>query len=60
MLQQEKWYSLIVKRLRGESRNVAAEPLPERWIDLIRHLDEAEQKRDASEAEARPQDQRKQ
>jgi hypothetical protein len=30
MLQHEKWYSLIVKRLRRESKNVVAEPLPER------------------------------
>ena len=59
MLQREKWYSLIVKRVRRESKNVVAEPLPERWTDLILHLDEQERKRDAHEAEARPQDQRK-
>jgi hypothetical protein len=59
MLLQEKWYSLIGKRLREENKNVAAESLPKRWIDLIRHLDEEERKRDARGAEARPQDQRK-
>jgi hypothetical protein len=58
MLLQEKWYSLIGKRLRDENNNVGAERLPKRWLDLIRHLDEEERKRDAHEAEARPQDQR--
>jgi hypothetical protein len=60
MLQQEKWYSFIAKRLRDENKTVAAEPLPKRWMDLIRYLDEEERKRDAHGAEARPQDQRKQ
>ena len=31
---------LIAKRLRGESEEAAREQLPQRWVDLIRYLDE--------------------
>jgi len=33
---------LIAKRLRADSEDVAREPLPERWLDLIKYLDEQE------------------
>ena len=33
---------LIAKRLRTTSEGVAREPLPERWVDLIKYLDERE------------------
>jgi len=33
---------LIAKRLRTASEDVAREPLPERWVDLIKYLDERE------------------
>jgi hypothetical protein len=32
------------KRLRADSDDVAREPLPERWIDLIKYLDEQERR----------------
>jgi hypothetical protein len=40
----------IGKKLRGEDHAAPSEQLPERWVDLIRHLDEKERKRsDAGE-----------
>ena len=33
---------LIAKRLRTTSEDVAREPLPKRWVDLIKYLDEQE------------------
>jgi hypothetical protein len=41
----ENWLGLIAARLRGESEVLTGEPLPRRWVDLIRHLDEQERKR---------------
>lgn len=35
---------LIAKRLRTASEDVAREPLPERWVDLIKFLDEQERR----------------
>ena len=35
---------LIAKRLRTASEDVAREPLPERWVDLIKYLDEQERR----------------
>jgi hypothetical protein len=35
---------LIAKRLRTASEDVAHEPLPERWVDLIKYLDEQERR----------------
>ena len=35
---------LIAKRLRADSEDVAREPLPERWVDLIKYLDEQERR----------------
>ena len=44
-------FGLIGKKLRAELNDAHAQPLPERWIDLIRHLAEQErQKSDASPA----------
>jgi hypothetical protein len=42
---------LIAKRLREDSATVTHEPLPKRWVDLIRYLNE--QERQQSEAESR-------
>lgn len=36
----------LVKRLRAEGDGVAQEPLPDRWIDLVRYLDEKERRAD--------------
>jgi hypothetical protein len=45
-------FGLIGKKLRAELEDANTQPLPERWIDLIRHLAEQErQKSDASPAE---------
>jgi len=52
----EKWYSLIGKKLRDENKDVAQEPLPRRWVDLIRYLDEQERQRERERALARPRD----
>ena len=35
---------LIARRLRADSDDVAREPLPERWVDLIKYLDEQERR----------------
>ena len=35
---------LIARRLRTASEDVAREPLPERWVDLIKYLDEQERR----------------
>jgi hypothetical protein len=47
----------IGKRLRHQSSEITQEPLPRRWIDLIRYLNEQERKqseaRDQPEAEPR-------
>ena len=37
---------LIAKRLRGESEEAAHEPLPARWVELIKHLNEQERARE--------------
>ena len=33
---------LVTKGIREDGENVTREPLPERWIDLIHHLNELE------------------
>jgi len=33
----------IGKQLRGQDEDIAREPLPRRWVDLIHHLNEQEQ-----------------
>ena len=35
---------LIGKRLREDGQNLTGEELPERWVDLIRYLDEEERR----------------
>jgi hypothetical protein len=35
---------LIARRLRADCDDVAREPLPERWVDLIKYLDEQERR----------------
>jgi hypothetical protein len=42
---------LIAKRLRTDGEGVAREPLPERWIDLIKYLD-AQERRSSERMEA--------
>jgi hypothetical protein len=44
---------MIAKTLRAKSEDITHEPMPERWVDLIRYLDEQERKR-AAQAEAEP------
>jgi hypothetical protein len=45
-------FNLIGKKLRAELEDAKAQPLPERWIDLIRRLAEQErQKSNDSSAE---------
>ena len=39
-------FGLIAKRLRSESEDAAHEPLPERWVELIQHLNEHEKARE--------------
>jgi hypothetical protein len=40
---------VIGKRLRDESES-AQGPMPRRWVDLIRHLDEQERRRERGES----------
>ena len=40
---------LIAKRLRGESEEAAHEPLPARWVELIKHLNEQERARERAQ-----------
>ena len=42
----------IGKRLRHQSNDITQEPLPRRWVDLIRYLNEQERKQ--SEARDQP------
>ena len=44
---------LIAKRLRADSDDVAREPLPERWVDLIKYLDEQERRTSVRMQQAR-------
>jgi hypothetical protein len=47
-------FGLIAKRFREDGEHVAHEPLPQRWVDLIHHLDEQERKSlERSQAAAR-------
>ena len=38
---------LIAKRLRSEREDATREPLPERWIELIHHLNDQERARES-------------
>ena len=42
VMRPESSLGLIAKRLRDDSEHVPHEPLPRRWVDLIRYLDEQE------------------
>jgi hypothetical protein len=45
-------FGLVAKMLRAELGDATDEPLPERWIELIRQLDEKERRKsDGSPAE---------
>ena len=44
---------LIAKRLHSEREEAAHEPLPERWVELIQHLNELERTRDRAETAGR-------
>jgi hypothetical protein len=41
----ESSLGLIAKRLRGESEEAMREPLPDRWAELIKQLNEQERTR---------------
>jgi hypothetical protein len=43
MLLHEKWYSLIGRTLR-DSEDVVQQPLPRRWVELIRYLNDQERR----------------
>ena len=40
-------FELIAKRLRGsgDAEDITQEPLPDRWVELIHHLNEQERRR---------------
>jgi hypothetical protein len=40
---------VITRALRGSYDGIAKEPLPERWVDLIKHLDEREKTEQAQD-----------
>ena len=46
--EQESLLHRIGKALRAEGEDIAHEPLPKRWVDLIHFLDEQERKRFAN------------
>ena len=57
----DKSLGMIAKILRAQSNQVPLEPLPERWVDLIHHLNERERGRSRPrqpEAEPRERPQR--
>jgi hypothetical protein len=58
MLAQIETLLAIGKQLRGQNKDLAAEALPRRWIDLIHHLNEQESQRHQPEAEQRDRPQR--
>ena len=52
---QDTLLQRITRALHGQLRETVHGPLPRRWVDLIHHLDEQEQKRlQPPEAEAEP------
>jgi hypothetical protein len=58
MLQEQgSFLHRIGKALRAQSEDIAHEPLPKRWVDLIHYLDEQERKRaEGLEAKKEPRD----
>jgi hypothetical protein len=45
---------LVAKRLRYDAAGTAEEPLPERWVELIRGLDEQERRLHATNEDKNP------
>ena len=45
---------MIAKILRAQSEQVSLEPLPERWVDLIHHLNAQERRSQRRQPEAQP------
>jgi hypothetical protein len=43
---------LVAKRLRDDDSALVADPLPRRWVDLLLHLDEQEQRSKALSRES--------
>ena len=41
----DKSLGMIAKILRAQSEQLPLEPLPQRWVDLIHHLNEQERRR---------------
>ena len=41
----DKSLGMIAKILRAQSEQLPLEPLPQRWVDLIHHLNEEERRR---------------
>jgi hypothetical protein len=39
---QDSALGQIAKRLRADGHGITQQPLPERWVDLIHHLNESE------------------
>ena len=46
VMRPEGSLALIIKKLRDDSADITREPLPTRWVDLIRYLDEQERTRE--------------
>jgi hypothetical protein len=44
-------FRLVARKLRAELEGTTDEPLPDRWIDLMRRLDEKERQSNRSPAE---------
>lgn len=51
----DEWLGLIAERLRREDQAAPREQLPERWVDLIRHLNEEERKQSDAGEKTKPQ-----
>ena len=53
LLKKNETIALIGKGLRRQSEETIREPLPPRWVDLIRHFDEKEPKRSDAPSQTR-------
>lgn len=51
---QETIFGRLGKTLHVEMDDITNDPLPQRWVELILHLEEQEKKRLASEPETEP------
>jgi hypothetical protein len=55
VMRPEGSLALIIKKLRDDSADITREPLPARWVELIRSLDEQERTREQGrQAEPEP------